>query len=199
LQNKSEPNHLKDVVPFSSFSPIEKTPITKYCSVEIIEFSGNYHLNLLNSSIQIVRMIMKNKSFFLAGILTIAVLMFAGCGDNQDNAKNNVEQANQDMIDAQAQFEKEWQQFKSDAEIKINDNQEKIDDFKVAMKTTSTRFKAKYENEVLTLEQKNIELKKKLNDFKYERKENWDQFRIEFSRDVDTVVVALNDIFTKKE
>jgi tRNA uridine 5-carbamoylmethylation protein Kti12 len=141
---------------------------------------------------------MKNKCFIAAVSLLIAGLIFTGC-DNRDNAKDDVEKANQDMIDAQIQFEKEWQQFKSDAELKINNNQQKIDDFKAAMKTTSAKFKAKYENEVLTLEQKNIELKKKLNEFKYERKENWEDFKKAFHRDMDSVSSALNDIFSKKE
>ncbi|RPI65445.1 MAG: hypothetical protein EHM44_00520 [Ignavibacteriales bacterium] len=142
---------------------------------------------------------MKNKYFILAGSLLIAGLFFIGCTDNRDNAKDNVEQANQDMIDAQVQFEKDWQQFKSNAELRINSNQQKIDDFKVAMRSTSTKFKAKYENEVLTLEQKNIELKKKLNDFKYERKENWEEFKTTFNNDMDVVGNALNDIFSKKD
>ncbi len=73
-----------------------------------------------------------------------------------------------------------------------------IDDFKAAMKTTSAKFKAKYENQVLTLEQKNIELKKILNDYRYAGKDNWEEFKIDFNSEVDTVVVALNDIFTKK-
>jgi len=141
---------------------------------------------------------MKNKYFILAGSLLIAGLFFTGC-DNRDNAKDDVEKANQDMIDAQIQFEKEWQQFKSDAELKINTNQQKIDDFKAAMKTTSAKFKAKYENEVLTLEQKNIELKKKLNEFKYERKENWEDFKKAFNSDMDSIVTTLNDIFSKKD
>jgi len=142
---------------------------------------------------------MKNKYFFLTVILLIAGSVFIGCDKNRENAKDNVEQANQDMIDAQVLFEREWQQFKSDAELKINVNQEKIDDFKVAMKTTSTKFKAKYENEVLTLEQKNIELKKKLNDFIYERKENWEEFKKTFNNDMDIVGNALKDIFAKKD
>jgi predicted nucleic acid-binding Zn-ribbon protein len=141
---------------------------------------------------------MKHKYFILAVILLITGSVFIGCNNNRENAKNDVEKANQDMIDAQVLFEKEWQEFKSDAELKINANQEKIDDFKVSMKTTSTKFKAKYENEVLTLEQKNIELKKKLNEFKYERKENWEEFKKAFTSDMDVVGNALNDIFTKK-
>ena len=141
---------------------------------------------------------MKIKYFIAAVSLLIAGLIFTGC-DNRDNAKDNVEKANQDMIDAQVQFEKEWQQFKSDAELKISTNQQKIDDFKVAMKTTSAKFKAKYENEVLTLEQKNIELKKKLNEFKYDRKEDWEDFQKVFNNNMDSVGTALKDIFSKKD
>jgi mRNA-degrading endonuclease YafQ of YafQ-DinJ toxin-antitoxin module len=83
--------------------------------------------------------------------------------------------------------------------LKIDANQKQIDDLKAAMKTTSAKFKAKYENQVLTLEQNNIELKKKLNDYKYAGKDNWEEFKRDFNREVDTVVVALNEIFKNKE
>ena len=142
---------------------------------------------------------MRNKYFILAIFLLIAGSVFTGCENNQDTAKEEVEKANQDMIDAQTQFEKEWQQFKSDAELKIDANQKQIDDFKAAMKTTSAKFKAKYENQVLTLEQNNIELKKKLNDYKYSGKDNWEEFKRDFNREIDSIVVALNEIFINKE
>lgn len=142
---------------------------------------------------------MKNKYFILTVILIIAGILFTGCDSSGDGARDDVKQANQDMIDAQTQFEKEWQQFKSDAEIRINSNEQKIADFKAAMKTTTAKFKAKYENEVLTLEQNNIELRKKLNEYKYEGKNNWEVFKRDFNREVDTVVNSLNDIFSRKE
>lgn len=142
---------------------------------------------------------MKNKYFILAAILLIAGSLITGCDNNRENAKETVKQANQDMIDAQAQYEKEWQQFKSDTELKINANQKNIDDFKTAMKTTSKKFKAKYENEVLTLEQKNIELQKKLNDYKYEGKDNWEKFKQEFNNEIDSVGNALKGLFEEKD
>lgn len=142
---------------------------------------------------------MKNKYFILAVILLIAGIFFTGCDNTRDGAKDDVEQANQDMIDAQNQFDKEWQQFKSDAEKRINENEQKIADFKAAMKTTTAKFKAKYENEVLTLEQNNIQLRKKLNEYKYEGKNNWEEFKRDFNREVDMVVDSLNDIFSRKE
>lgn len=138
---------------------------------------------------------MKNKYFILAVILLIAGIFFTGC----DNTRDDVKKANQDMIDAQNQFDKEWQQFKSDAEKRINENEQKIADFKAAMKTTTAKFKAKYENEVLTLEQNNIQLRKKLNEYKYEGKNNWEEFKRDFNREVDMVVDSLNDIFSRKE
>jgi len=142
---------------------------------------------------------MKNIYLIISIILLIAGSVFTGCENNQDNAQENVKKANQEMIDAQAQFEKEWQQFKRDAELKIDANQKQIDNFKVAMKETTAKFKAKYENQVLTLEQKNIELKKSMNEYRYEGKDNWEKFKIDFNREVDTIVVALNEIFTKKD
>ncbi len=142
---------------------------------------------------------MKNKHFILAAILLIAGSLLTGCDNNRDNANEKVEKANQDMIDAQAQYDKEWQQFKSDAETKINANQKNINDFKTAMKTTSNKFKDKYENEVLTLEQKNIGLQKELNNYKYAGKDNWENFKHEFNNDIDSVDNALNGLFEKKD
>lgn len=141
---------------------------------------------------------MKNYYLILAVGLLFTGLYFTAC-DNRDSTRDDVEKANQDMIDSQTHFEKEWDQFKSDAEVRIDNNAQKIAEFKAAMKTTTAKFKAKYENEVLTLQQSNIELRKKLNDYKYEGKNNWDVFKRDFNREVDMVVDSLNDIFSRKE
>ena len=145
-----------------------------------------------------MRSIMKNKCFILAVFLLLAGSVFTGCESNRENAKEDVKQANQSMIEAQAQFEKEWQQFKNQAELKIDANKKKIDDFNVAMKTTSEKFKTKYENKVLTLEQNNIELKKKLNDYKYEGKDSWENFKQKFNNDMDSIGTAITDLFKEK-
>lgn len=146
-----------------------------------------------------MRSIMKNKYFILTVFLLFAGSVFTGCENNRENAKEDVKQANQAMIEEQAQFEKEWKQFKNDAELKIEANQKKIDDFNEAMKATSENFKDKYENKVLTLEQNNIELKKKLNDYKYEGKDNWENFKRKFNNDVDSIEIAITGLFKEKD
>ncbi|MFO7525901.1 MAG: hypothetical protein R6W68_10630 [Ignavibacteriaceae bacterium] len=142
---------------------------------------------------------MKNNYFILAVILIIAGILFTSCDNTRDGARDEVEEANQNMIDAQYEFDKEWQEFKSDAETRINENEEKIADLKESMKSTSANFKTKYENEILTLEQNNIQLRKKLNEYKYDGKNNWNEFKRDFNREVDSVVESLDDIFSERD
>ncbi len=142
---------------------------------------------------------MKFKYFILTFILLIAGSLLAGCENNREDAKEKVQQADQALKDAQAQFDNEWQQFKNDAESKIDNNEKRINDFKAEMKKTSAKFKAKYANKILTLEQKNIELKKMISNYQYEGKDNWDKFKLEFNSNMDSVGIALNDIFNKKD
>ncbi len=146
---------------------------------------------------------MKHKYFILSAILFFAGALLTGCNTNREkkveDAKENVEQANQELKDARAEYEKEWQQFNTDAELKINANEKKIADFKALIKTASGRSKAKYEKEVIELEQKNIELRKRIREYKYEGKDSWETFKKDFNDGLDYIGNTLNDIFTKKD
>ena len=142
---------------------------------------------------------MKNQHVTLIATLLIAVSLFMGCEKSPEQKEidlaNTVKDARQDLKEAQAQFEKEWQQFKIDAELKITANEKKIDAIKTEMKNTAPKFKDKYENTVLTLEQKNIELRKRLNDFKYDSKNNWEEFKTLFNNDVESVGTSISNVF----
>lgn len=141
---------------------------------------------------------MKSKNVVIVTIMLIGVFLFIGCNEKQETAKQDVKDANEDMMEAKVQYENEWEQFKSNVEAAINTNEQRIADLKKEMKSTSDEFKDKYENKILTLEQKNIELKKKLNEYKYEGKEDWQKFKQEFSDDIDNLENSLNEIFEKK-
>ena len=103
------------------------------------------------------------------------------------------------MFSLQDQYEKDWQQFKNEVESKIAANEKSIDEFKAEMKTASSKFRTKYEKEVVVLERKNIELKNKIREYKYEGKDKWEEFKKGFNRDVDIVGKALKNIFAKKD
>ncbi|MDZ7767327.1 MAG: hypothetical protein U5K00_23410 [Melioribacteraceae bacterium] len=142
---------------------------------------------------------MKHKYFILTVIMIIAGSLLVGCNNNrEEDTAESVKQANEDLNDAKIQYENEWEQFKSNVEAAINANEKRIEDLKKEMKSTSDEFKAKFENKILSLEQKNIELKKKLNEYKYDGEEDWQQFKQEFSNDIDSLENSLNEIFENK-
>jgi hypothetical protein len=142
---------------------------------------------------------MKKSHFILTVILLIGGLLFFGCNENREkDAQVAIQQAKQDLKDAQAEYEKEWKEFKSDAEIRINANAKIIEEYKIKIKTASKKFKLKYEKEVAVLEQKNIELRKKISEYKYEGKDKWEEFKQSFNEDMEIVGKALNDLFAKK-
>lgn len=144
---------------------------------------------------------MKTKYFIALVSLLFAGLVFTSCENNQKNveeAKEDVEIAKQDLRDARAEYDKEWQQFRTDSELKINVNQKKIDDFKVKLRTSSSTFKNKFENEIMSLEAKSIELKERISQYNFQGKDNWEAFKREFNHDLDATEKALNDVLNQK-
>jgi uncharacterized protein HemX len=146
---------------------------------------------------------MINKNFILTAILLIAGLALTGFYINRDKKVENVQdkgkQSNQDLKNAKTGFDKEWHEFKSDAELKIDANEKRIGEFKVKIKTSGKEFKHKYDKEVVVLEKKNVELKKKIKEYKYEGKVKWEDFKKGFNYDMDVVGKTLTDLFSKKD
>jgi ribosomal protein L30E len=144
------------------------------------------------------------KGYFISTLMVLlAVSVFSGFGMNRNNKVENAQDssklANQSSKNAKTGFDKEWHKFKSDAEIKIKDNEKRIGEFKVKIKTTSSEVKTEYEKEVVVLEQKNTELKKKIREYKFESKVKWEEFKAGFNHDMDVVGKALKDLFSKKD
>jgi hypothetical protein len=133
----------------------------------------------------------------------IAGSILTGCNTNRENkvenAKENVQKASQDLKDAQAEYDKEWQQFKSDVDLKISENEKSIAEIKVKIKTQNRKYKAKYEEEVVVLEQKNSELKNKIGEYKYESKDKWEEFKQGFNHDLDVVGKSITNFFSDKD
>jgi uncharacterized protein HemX len=136
---------------------------------------------------------MKNNNFILTVLLLIAGLVITGFCMNikAQNIQDNGKLANKDMQDGKNGFDREWQQFKSDAESIINDNEERIADFKVTIKTTGKESKPKYEKVVTMLSQKISGLKKRISEYKFDGNDKLEEFKLEFNHDMDIVDKAL--------
>lgn len=146
---------------------------------------------------------MKTRYVIAAVLIFISGLAITACNVDREqkveDAQENVDQANLELKTAEAEYEKEWQEFKTSAEMKIDANEKKILEYKSEILTASTRFKIKYQKEVMILEQKNADLRKKISEYKYEGKDKWEEFKVGFNRDVDAVALSIKGIFESKE
>ncbi len=138
------------------------------------------------------RRTMKNTIFTIAVIGCVAGIFLAGCGKTSEQ---KIEGAKQDLEQAKADYQAEWQKFKTESEEQIKANEAKIDAFKEKMEKAGTKAKAKYSKAVAELEQKNKELKQKLEDYKDEGRGKWEEFKTNFKRDMDAVGKTMNDLF----
>ena len=119
-------------------------------------------------------------------------------GQTKAGIKENDKKAGQGLKKIQSDTLSEWQQFKIDAQVKIDANEKKIEGFKADMKTEGKKVKASYKKEVVVLETKNNELKKKLSEYKYDGKVKWEEFKQGFNHDMDVVGTSIKNFFTKK-
>jgi hypothetical protein len=146
---------------------------------------------------------MKNKYFILTVMMLIAGLVQTGFCLNSVNSARDYQdqdkQAHKGVMNAKTGFDKDWHDFKVDAEVKINANEKKIGELQVKIKKSGKDLRADYNKEVGVLEQKNADLKIKINEFKYESKDKWEEFKTGFNRDMDAVGNGIKNFFTKKD
>ena len=142
---------------------------------------------------------------FLVALMILAHAIFTGCqssAEKMDSANQNVEDARQDLKDAQQDAHaeavkiataEEWTAFKTESEVKIKDNQIRIDELKVKMKKPGQTFDAMYAKSIENLEQKNRDLRTRIGSYETNQSD-WESFKREFNHDMDEVGQALRDL-----
>jgi hypothetical protein len=119
-----------------------------------------------------------------------------------DAANENVEDAKEELKEAQQEAHteavkvanaEEWNAFKTESEVKIKDNQIRIDELKVKMKKPGQTFDAMYAKNIENLEQKNRDLKTRIGAYETNQSD-WESFKREFNHDMDEVGQALRDL-----
>lgn len=135
--------------------------------------------------------------------LTGAIL--TGCqspAQKEAAARDNLKEAKQDLKevqnDANAEAQKladakDWETFKSDAEITIRNNEIRIAELRIKLKKEGTMLDPMYEKKIETLEQQNKDLKKRIDYFE-KNQSDWETFKREFNHDMDELGKALKDL-----
>lgn len=138
-------------------------------------------------------------------MVILAHAVFTGCQSSADKleaANQNVEKEKQDLQEAQKDANavavkvanaEEWAAFKTESEVKIKDNQIRIDELKMKMSKPGKTFDAMYAKNIENLEQKNKDLKARIGAYEANQSD-WDSFKREFNHDMDELGQALRDL-----
>jgi len=134
-------------------------------------------------------------SLTLFTFLTGAV--FTSCNSSAEkleNAKNDVTEANKDLVEAEDAYLTDIENYKTSAREKTDANDKSIAEFKSRIANQKKEAKADYEKKIAELEQKNSDAKKKMDDYKADGKDKWELFKSEFNHDMEELGKAFKSL-----
>lgn len=140
---------------------------------------------------------MKNTILAFAASLLITGAMITGCyssGEKVENAENNVIEANKELDEANQEYLADVESYKNETAAKIAANNKSIAEFNQRIAKEKKEVKADYQKKIAELEQKNTDMQLRIDGYKAEGKDKWEIFKAEFSRDMDAIGQALNDL-----
>jgi len=141
---------------------------------------------------------MKNILISVVVIGFLASIVSMGCQNKEEkniqNSQDSVSKAARDTQTVKTTYAEDWQNFKSESEQKIKDNDDSISAFQQKLKKSGKKIKAEYKKEIVKLKETNSEMKKKLEEYKNDGKNTWADFKAGFNNDMDKLGKAVKDL-----
>jgi len=142
--------------------------------------------------------------FVLSACITVLSAGLTGCQPNsKEAAQKDLAKEKEDLREAQKDVNEaadrvatiaEYEQFKNEAAIKIQKNNERIAELRVKLAKPGKALDEHYVVKINKLEQENKDLKVRVDTYDTTRS-NWEEFKREFNRDMDVLGNAIEDLF----
>lgn len=147
---------------------------------------------------------MKHPVFSQIAPLLVAGTMLLSCqpsASKLDSAKENLEEASKDVVEANEAFNEALQdsiqQFRDESAKKIRGNEVKIAEFKTKIANEKEETRIKNEKILAELEKKNNDLMTKMDNYKDDRQAKWDSFKVEYNHDMYELSEAFKGLTVK--
>jgi len=144
---------------------------------------------------------MRTNIIAVATAFIISGVALTSCGSAEDQARNDVKDAQENVVDAQAdlnkanaEYEAEIDNYRHTMAERYDANDRAIADLRANIDKQRKETREEYRKRIATLEEKNRELKAKMTDYKADGKDKWENFKTEFNHDMDELGNALNDM-----
>lgn len=138
-------------------------------------------------------------------VFTFAIITFAiisGCSSPSkklDDSRENLVDAKQEFIDAQAEYQADVKTFREVSNERILTNERQIATMNEKMSKNKKATKLDYNDSIVILEQRNKDLKIKMDNYQPDSKTKWESFKTEFNHDMDELGQALNNLSVDNE
>ncbi len=148
---------------------------------------------------------MKKIIYILAVSLIATTTVISSCNSPSkkvDKARENVQEAQNELNETKAEAEieqqkvataEEWKAFKNESENKIKENDARIAELRAKIMKPSKALDSIRENRIVALEQKNNILKAKIIAYENEQSD-WESFKREFNHDMGELGNAFKDL-----
>jgi len=134
---------------------------------------------------------MKTIKISIAAIAFAAGVALSSCEDNQ---QRKIENAREDVMDAQVDLEKEKQELRDTYDEAFRENERTIGDLRTRVRDADEKDRDRYTVQIDELETRNRDMRTRLNDYSDNTRAGWDNFKREFNRDMDELGQALRNI-----
>ncbi len=145
---------------------------------------------------------MKKSILVFAALAFISGTLITSCSspaEKVENAELEVNQANENLDDANKAYEEDVEKYRKETAIRIAENEKSIAEFNLRIENEKKEVKADYKKKIAELEQKNTDMKKRMDEYKLEGKDKWEQFKSEFNRDMESLAEAFKNLTVNNE
>lgn len=145
-------------------------------------------------------------SKIITALGVLSLISFASCDSkNEHNDSNAVEvktseekvnvevKPEEKPVITEAELEIQRNEFKRDAELRIEANEKKIEELEAKMENADKKTRKEYKQRISELKERNKKQRDRLNGYNDNDNTKWDEFKREFNHDMDDLGKALDN------
>ncbi len=144
---------------------------------------------------------MKKLIYFLSVTTFLTAIVLIGCestDQKEETTEIKVEAAdttktNANTVTVKTATAEEWKEFKTEAQLRISENEKKIAELKAKVQKPGKLFDEMREKKIKNLELKNKELRDRIANYETTQSD-WEKFKQEFNHDMDELGQAIKDL-----
>ena len=143
------------------------------------------------------------KTYIIKTILTTSIigLFMTSCNNSPTAKEEDVKEATQDLIDAEADLDQaesdsisDFNTFKESIQLKLVENQKVIDDLKLKITSKGKVERDIDEVEINKLEKRNTDLRLKIENYEQGPEQKWALFRVDFNNELDDLGKSISEM-----